>query len=547
MNFFNSSINFLAQENLDNRYLPVWIGTTTKSNEYTDLAIEVYKNHGRICALWGSDESVGIKNKLVLQVVFAISAGYLQISLEIDRFENKYFAPDITGVFTVANRMQRACADMLGIVFVNFDENNQVDSNGIKSVDHRPWLLHNGWQKNWYPLLNSSAEPPYHTNEHSEYDFVKVGGEGSHEIPVGPIHAGIIEPGHFRFSVVGERVLRLEERFGYMHRGCEKLFIGKDILFGERLAGRICGDSSVAYAWAFASATERAINLNVSERAIRLRAVLLERERVANHLGDLGALGNDAAFAFGYSQFMRLKENWLRFNYLYFGHRLLFDKIKVGGVQGINVNSQMIGEMLEQISAIEKEVLELQNIYTEHAGLQDRFVTTGKISVDLVRELSLCGMVARACGVPLDSRYCANEIKEYSAIYPYNQLRLNPIINTRGDVASRVFVRFGEIYESLKMLKELIISMPEGELLVPIIKTPTNILQRSGLAIIESFRGEVLAYVEINNHYKLKRVHLHDPSWQLWTALEHAVINDIVPDFPLINKSFNLSYAGADL
>jgi Ni,Fe-hydrogenase III large subunit len=372
--------------------------------------------------------------------------------------------------------------------------------------------------------------------EQEHYDFVSVAGDGVHEIPVGPIHAGIIEPGHFRFSIVGEKVLRLEQRLGYVHKGIEKRFEGMPLTEGHRLAGRVSGDSTVAYAWAYAMAAETAVECTVPARAAWLRALLLERERVANHLGDLGALGNDAALAFGLAQFSRLREQWLRLNAEVFGHRLLMDRVVAGGVDA-DPGPDALARMQRQCDEIEGEVKLLRAIYDEHAGLQDRFQNTGIVTPELAANLGLCGLAARASGQARDLRVdlpCA----------PYDQLGVGLACETAGDVAARVAVRFDEVFESLRLIRAIVDRMPAGEVRTTL---PALSQDRTGLGWVEGWRGEVLVALECDRAARIRRCHCHDPSWQNWPLLEHAVIGNIVPDFPLINKSFNLSYSGQDL
>jgi len=280
---------------------PVWIGRAADGEDLQRFAISVHRHDGRIAALWGEDRR-GRGEGFRLYVVFALDEGHLQVSLDLPADQPVY--PDLAGIFPTANRMQRATRDLVGIA--------------TEGGDQRPWLRHGGWPADWYPLRHDAVHATGYgegfPNLPSDYDFVQVGGEGAHEIPVGPIHAGIIEPGHFRFSVIGEKVLRLEQRLGYQHKGVEWRAQGQDLAGGARLVGRVSGDSTCAYAWAYAAAAEAACGVEAPPRALLLRALMLERERVANHLGDLGALGNDAAFAFGLTQFLRLKEDWLRLN-----------------------------------------------------------------------------------------------------------------------------------------------------------------------------------------------------------------------------------------
>ena len=537
----DSTIEFTPQPGLG---APVWIGHAPSGEALKDFASAARQAGGRVAAIWGSDERQR-NGGYRLHCVFGLERGHAWVSLDLSADDPVY--PDLSGIFPTANRMQRATRDMVGIATAGGDQ--------------RPWLRHGGWPADWFPLRhdaetekgarlefseseNSSLAPfsafsAGFPNFPSDYDFVRVGGEGAHEIPVGPIHAGIIEPGHFRFSVVGERVLRLEQRLGYQHKGVEKLFIGADIARGAKLVGRVSGDSTCAYAWAYAAAVEAACGVEAPARALAVRALLLERERVANHLGDLGALGNDAAFAFGLTQFFRLKEDWVRLNATLFGHRFMMDCIVPGGVT-VDPDIAALAAMVEQCGAIEGAVKELRELYDEHPGLQDRFATTGIIDSNLARELSLTGMAARATGILLDGRA---HRQGYTPPPPYAALGVRPVTDERGDVAARVAVRFDEITESLRLLRLLAVGMAAGDTLIEI----APVAGGCGLGVIEGWRGEGLVGVQFDNDGRLARVHPHDPSWQAWPALEHAVMNDIVPDFPLINKSFNLSYSGVDL
>ena len=224
---------------------------------------------------------------------------------------------------------------------------------------------------------------------------MRVEGEGVHEIPVGPVHAGIIEPGHFRFSVVGEKVLKLEERLGYVHKGIERRFTELPILEGHRLAARVSGDSAVAYSWAYCQALEGMSSSRVPPRAIWLRALCLEVERVANHLGDLGALGNDAGFAFGLAQFSRLKEHLLRASEETLGARYLMDAIVPGGTS-MDLTESGSSRLRTCVREIAVEVLTLRTIYDEHEGLRDRFLGAGTVTPELAARLGLIGLAGRA-------------------------------------------------------------------------------------------------------------------------------------------------------
>jgi Ni,Fe-hydrogenase III large subunit len=299
----------------------------------------------------------------------------------------------------------------------------------------------------------------------------------------------------------------------------------------------VSGDSTVAYAWAYAMAAESSANITPPDRALWLRALLLERERVANHLGDLGYLGNDVALAFGFAQFWILKEQMLRNNAALFGHRYLMDSIIPGGVAvDITFDGKQVIE--QECAMLEQQVHILRSIYEEHAGVQDRFIGAGRVDPKLAAQLGLCGLAGRASSQAWDTRVqfpCA----------PYDKLDVQMAMYRNGDVAARVIVRFDELFESLRLQRKILVNLIGGdELAHPMEKLPANSV---GIGMVEGWRGEVMVAIHTDAEGKLTRVHPHDPSWQNWPVLEHAIMGNIVPDFPLINKSFNLSYSGHDL
>jgi Ni,Fe-hydrogenase III large subunit/Ni,Fe-hydrogenase III component G len=468
---------------------------------------------GRLVALWGTDRRP--EAGLAVCAAYALSDGLAWIDLDLGRGEAY---PAISHFFPHAARMQRATLDLVGLTAQG-------------AADGRPWLDHGAWLARFPLRVDALAA----SGEARDYAFVRVEGDGVHEIPVGPVHAGIIEPGHFRFSVVGEKVLRLEERLGYTHKGIEKRFGELAPLEAHRLAGRVSGDSTVAYAWAYCMALETAAGAVVPQRAAWLRALLLERERVANHLGDLGALGNDAALAVGLTHFARLREKWLRRSGECFGHRLMMDAIAPGGVVA-DLDAAQLREMARDCEALESEVRELRTLYDEHAGLQERFVTTGRVTPALAAQLGLTGLAGRASAQAIDLRVGHPQA-------PYNELGVRIATQENGDVAARVNLRFDEVFESLRLIRAICAQLPGGPA-----RAACAVPQGTayGAGAVEAWRGAVLIALELAGG-RIRRCHAHDPSWQNWPVLEHAVIGNIVPDFPLINKSFNLSYAGHDL
>lgn len=474
---------------------------------------------GRLISLWGTDRRP-LADCYVMSAVYCAAEGLLWLRLTVNE-QDGY--PDLSLIFPAADRMQRTVFDLLGI-----------RAHGAE--DFRPWLNHGRWLDTYFPLRRQCSGQEQFNTALQEYPFVQVEGDGVHEIAVGPIHAGIIEPGHFRFSVVGEKVLRLEQRLGYVHKGTDKLFIGRAVADGCRLASRVSGDSTVAFAWAYCMAAEAASACEIPARAQWLRALLLERERIANHLGDLGALGNDAGLALGLAQFSRLKEDWVRLNHQLFGHRFMMDRVAPGGV-AVDLDAAGIDLLTTQCNRIETEVQALRVIYEEHAGLQDRFISAGRVPPALAAQLGLCGMAGRASGQAWDAR--ADQ-----AIGPYAQLNVRMTTHRNGDVAARVTVRFEEVFESLCLLREILRQLPAGPVSVPL---PAISVESLGIGWVEGWRGAVLVGLETDAQGNILRCHCHDPSWQNWPVLQHAIMGNIVPDFPLINKSFNLSYSGHDL
>ena len=498
--------------------VPAARATIADPAQWTEAARGAREAGGRLVSLWGADHR-GRGAGFAVIAAYAVPEGLCVVELALPADRPAY--PEIAGLFPAAGRMQRALRDLLGI-------------EALDARDRRAWLRHGAWGAGEFPLRRdfAAAASPAAPDD---YAFVRVEGDGVHEIPVGPIHAGIIEPGHFRFSIVGEKVLRLEARLGYTHKGIDKRFEDFTVAEGYRLAGRVSGDSTVAYAWAYAQAAEALAGIEPPARARWLRALLLERERIANHLGDLGALGNDGGFAFALSQFMRLKEDWLRAAAAVFGHRFAMDAIVPGGVAADPAPDQLAG-IARHAHALDAEVRSLRRIFDEHSGLQDRFITAGRVTPELAARLGLVGLGGRASGQALDLR------TDHPAV-PYGELKPKKVVYVAGDVAARVHARFDELLESLRLVEAIVAGMPAGEVRAAL---PQPAAGAFGVGWIEGWRGEVFVAIEAGAGGRIARCHAHDPSWHNWPVIEHAVIGNIVPDFPLINKSFNLSYSGAD-
>ena len=488
------------------------------SDKLRSVCTAVHESGGLLHALWGCDER-DRKGGYLLRVALQDAAGLLLLELPMNAAQPCF--PTLADIFPAAERMQRAVYDLLGL--------------RAQEGDTRPWLRHASWPADCFPLRRDYDDRGIRAAQNESYRFVRVTGDGVHEIAVGPVHAGTIEPGHFRFSVVGEKVLRLEERLGYTHKGIEKRFETQPLMQGQRLAARVSGDSAVAFSWAYCMALEGLCGITPPPRALWLRALCLERERIANHLGDLGALGNDAGFAVGLAQFSRLKEDLLRANQRAFGTRYLMDALAPGGIR-CNLDEANRRDLLATVPPLVAEISTLHEIYDDHAGLQDRFTGTGRVEPALARKLGLIGLAGRASGQSWDIR-CDH------AYAPYDKLAVRMQGRLQGDVAARVAVRFEETLESLRLCQMLLENLPGGELQLSL-PPPAK---RLGIGWIEGWRGPVLIALEPGEDGLIRRCHPHDPSWQNWPVIEHAVMGNIVADFPLINKSFNLSYSGQDL
>jgi len=423
--------------------------------------------------------------------------------------------PSLSAARPSAIRLERAAQDLFGLV-----------AEGL--TDGRPWLDHGQWRRS-----PSEAGPPAR-RQASDYTFLPVEGESLHQVPVGPVHAGIIEPGHFRFTANGEAVVRLEERLGYVHKGTERLMQGKVPAEAARLAARISGDSTVAHSLAFARAVEAATGIEPPPRAAWLRALMAELERIANHLGDVGAICNDASFPLLQSQSTVLREEVLRASQQCFGHRLMMDRAIPGGVAA-DLGAEGVARLRELVALIVPRWAEIFRIYDNKPSLLDRTITTGVVHTELVHRFAAGGYVGRASGRGLDAR----RVPGYA---PYDDLDFEVPVLVDGDVHSRVLLRFREVEASLAIVMQILDRLPAGEIAAAV---PAR--TGEGMALVESFRGDILAWVRLDGEGRIARAHARDPSWFQWPLLEAAIEGNIVADFPLCNKSFNCSYSGHDL
>ncbi|MGQ9371907.1 hydrogenase large subunit [Azospirillum sp. A39] len=498
-----------------------WPRYATTADGWRTLAEALAGNTWSLVGLWGEPAAV----HAALREDFSGDLAVVSLDCPDGRF------PSLGGVRPAAIRLERAVHDLFGL----------VPEGG---PDPRPWLDHGAWGVRTplaaAPAIAPDAPPPY--------PVLPVEGEGLHQIPVGPVHAGIIEPGHFRFTANGETVVRLEERLGYVHKGIEGLMRGRPVTEAARLVSRVSGDSTVAYALAYARAVEAALQVTPPPRAVWLRALMAELERLANHLGDIGAICNDAAFAFMLAEMGQLRERVLRTADACFGHRLMMDRVVPGGV-AVDIAGDGPRRVLDLTAELRRRFPPLVRVYDGKASLQDRTVATGVVSAGLANRFGAGGFVGRASGRGQDAR-------RSPSYPPYDDLDFAVPVLTEGDVNARVWVRIREVEQSLDLLDQIVKRLPgvprDATGATPLPRVPVEPGRAGegaveGMALVEGFRGEILVWVRVNADGTLDRCHPRDPSWFQWPLLEAAIEGNIVADFPLCNKSFNCSYSGHDL
>lgn len=483
----------------------------------------------RLVAEWATDESAlaAVHDRprgFAVYAAYNKDAGYLIIGSDVPADDPVF--PSLTGHYVAAYRFERQIQSLMGLTPTGHP-------------DLRPWIKHEDWPEDAYPLRKSFNPKRPMPRVKGEYKWIRAEGLGVFEIPVGPVHAGIIEPGHFRFQAVGEDIINLETRFGYVHKGIEKLFESMTPEGGARLAARVSGDTTVAHSTAYAMAVEAASGATPPERAMHIRAILLERERIANHLGDIGAICNDTAFTFMLYQTAMLRERMLKTNQGLFGHRLTMDKVVPGGVAA-DITQDGADEMYKELDEVSAEFERLVAIYEDHPTLEDRVYSTGILTPETAREIGAVGFVGRASGQRLDARI-------QTACPPYDRIPPKPPLLASGDVHARTWVRIEEVRDSIRLIREMLRSLPStpgSELLRPCRRMPEGI---AGFSAVEGWRGEIIYWLQAGKDGRINRCMVRDPSSVNWLSIEQAIKGNIVPDFPLCNKSFNQSYSGHDL
>lgn len=488
--------------------------TTITPGELPGLAGTLLEHGFRVALVAGHDDGYQLRAVYVFTAIDPDRRVELRVPL--DRSDPQ--VPTLARESFGAGRLEREMRDLFGIVPTGHPLPRRL-------------VRHFHWPKGWYPMLTDAGPPSEFGDVDGPYPFRTVEGDGVYEIPVGPVHAGMIEPGHFRFSVVGETILNLKARLWFVHKGLEKLFQGRTPEEAVELTERVSGDTAVGHTQAFCMALEDARGLALPEDGQRIRAILLELERLYNHITDIGALCNDVAHGILNNHAQRVREELLRINDEVTGHRLLRGAVRPGGVQVRRLPD------IERLWAIGDDIAEIASLALAHTVVADRFTGTAPLTLQQATDLGTLGYVARASGLLVDARNDHPFLAEPRPTCHHTR--------TDGDVLSRFLVRVEEVAHSIEMITELVEEL-DGRLAVHA-STAEARPGYSGVGITEGWRGTIVHRLELTSDGTLSRVKIIDPSFFNWPALPVALTDTIVPDFPLVNKSFNLSYAGNDL
>ena len=408
----------------------------------------------------------------------------------------------------------------------------------VGARDKRSFILHEeNWPKSTYPLRKDFDPRKLSDKPAGEYQFHKVYGEGVYEIPVGPIHAGIIEPGHFRFSVAGEEIILLEARLGYVHKGSEKMFEQLPMADKLRLSEKISGDSSFSHSLAFCQAIENLAGVIAPERAAYLRLIFAEMERIACHVGDIGFIMLDTGFNFGGYQGARLREGILRLNDKLSGSRFMRGVNALGGVSK-GLTQTELKQLQSELTKFGADFEEMVAAALASKTLRERLNNTGRLDPEVAKDHGVVGVSAKAVGLGHDTRIDF----PYAA---YNDVPLQSVVTQpSGDVYARFMVRINEVRASIELIRQAAKKMPTGALRAELTKLPKNSV---AVGCVEGWRGDITYFVATDDKGNLSRVVVRDPSFVNWQVVGYCGAGNMVPDFPLINKSFNLSYTGNDL
>lgn len=478
---------------------------------------------GRLMSLFATDERP-TANRFFVHHIWSLASvrSFLRIVAPVDPAQPSFRS--IAAKHPAANWFEREVMDFFGLIPEGHPNPMRV-------------ALHDDWPEGAFALRKDFADDTVVQRTPGElHPFRQVKGEGVFQVPVGPVHAGVIEPGHFRFGVAGEPVLYLQLRLFYVHKGTEKRFERLPWTHGLFLAESISGDTSVGHALAYAHAIERLTDVPVPPRARALRVVLLELERIYNHTSDIGALATDVAFTVPASRAQALRENLVRLQDQLFGTRLLRGTIALGGVRR-DLSAPGCEALRSHLHGFEREFDDLISLLIDAGTFTDRVDSTGILTNQAARDLGIVGMAARASGIDGDLR----RDHPYDA---YEGVRFDVPVEEGGDVRARLMVRAREVEQSLRILHQVLDTLPPGDLVA---RMPRQLPGRSSaLGWAEGWRGPCTHYVATGERGEIARVKITDPSFLNWPGLALAVPGNIIPDFPVINKSFNLSYSGND-
>ncbi|MCC2640699.1 MAG: putative Formate hydrogenlyase, large subunit [Nitrospira sp.] len=478
---------------------------------------------GALSMLWAVDHRPR-EARYELWYLFTLAERKDWVFLVTDLRGNEREFPSITPALHAAKWYEREIRDLFGLI-------------PIGHPDMRRLVRHEHWPKGTHPLRKDFHWDSVLDRVQGQYAFRKIQGEGVFEVPVGPIHAGIIEPGHFRFSVAGEPIMQLELRHFWKHRGIEKLFEQQHLTAAAPLSERVSGDTTIGHSLAYCQAVETLFGMAAPQRARYLRSLFLELERLHNHIGDVGAICNDTAYVLAHAHCGRMKEQLMQLNDRLAGSRFLRGVNCVGGVT-IDVTDLQLAHIVAELDVLERDFSSIEKILFANASLTERLENTGVLTERQAWDHAVIGVVGRASGMDRDIR----RDRPFAA---YDELQPKVALYRYGDVRARMRVRLDEVHESIRLVREIGRRMPRGPLTVQPVREPAP--GEWAMSAVEGWRGEVLYMVMAGGQGRIHRCKVRDPSFVNWPAIQWAALGNIIPDFPLINKSFNLSYAGNDL
>jgi Ni,Fe-hydrogenase III large subunit/Ni,Fe-hydrogenase III component G len=489
-----------------------------------EAAAAAYADGARqLTAMFANDER-GIDGSMAVYCIFADWNRGRFTAIRAVLTDEPWQYPSLVSLTPAAAWYEREIHDLFGLVPVGHP-------------DLRPLVLHENWPEGLYPLRKDFTAGQTVPTAAKDYPIPAVEGEGVFEVPVGPIHAGIIEPGHFRFSQAGENIINLEAKLFFTHRGIEKAVEGLPLATAFYQAERICGACTVSHALSFSQAIESIAGVVITQRARFLRVLTAELERLYNHVGDIGNLCAGLGFAVGISNGARIKETLMRLNEQLTGNRFLRGMVTPGGVN-LDITGDLAGQIEHTLAALQTDFAELVEIlYTNNAFL-DRVNTTGILPRQAAQDLAVVGVAARASGVDGDMR----RDFPYAA---YQDLDFKIPVHTSGDVAARLRVRADEVFQTLGIIRQVLTALPEQQ---GVLQRPIGTLTpyTSGLGWSESPRGGNIHWLMVGPGNTVYRYFVRSASYPNWPAVAVAAPGNIIPDFPLINKSFELCYACID-